>query len=153
MKRLTMSLPDELADAFDALVARRGYENRSEAFRDLLRQDVGNAFLRRRPQGPCVATLSYLYAHEQRQLATRLVQMQHEHHELTISALHAHLDHDYCIETVLLRGPADRVQAFADEVLAQAGVSHGHLHLVPMQTSRAHGHTHLLPLAAARSAR
>ena len=84
MKRLTMSLDDEQADAFEALVRARGYENRSEAFRDLLRQDLGNVRLRDRPDEPCVATLSYVYNHHQRQLAMRLMDLQHEHHELTI---------------------------------------------------------------------
>lgn len=151
MKRLTMSLDDELADAFEALVRARGYENRSEAFRDLLRQDLGNSRLRERPDGPCVATLSYVYNHHQRQLALRLTDLQHEHHELTVSTTHAHLDHDHCIETVILRGKSAAVQAFAESVIAQPGVSHGNLHLVPMAVHRSHGHDHLEP-ATARAA-
>jgi CopG family nickel-responsive transcriptional regulator len=151
MKRLTMSLDDDLADAFDALVELRGYENRSEAFRDLLRSDLGQLRRVERPDGPCIATLSYLYNHQQRQLAARLTDMQHQHHELTISATHAHLDHDCCIETVILRGRTDAVQAFAQAVMAQPGVSHGNLHLVPVSLRHAHGHDHFeaaTPLAA-----
>jgi CopG family nickel-responsive transcriptional regulator len=150
MKRLTMSLDDRLADAFDALVRERGYENRSEAFRDLLRHDLGQARQAALPDGPCVATLSYLYNHHQRQLANRLTDMQHEHHELTIASTHAHLDHDHCIETVILRGRTDAVQAFAQSVIAQPGVSHGQLHLVPVAVRHAHGHEHLEPAPAAR---
>lgn len=159
MKRLTMSLDDELADAFDALVRVRGYENRSEAFRDLLRHDLGAVRRSERPDGPCVATLSYLYNHHQRQLAMRLTDLQHEHHELTIAATHAHLDHDHCIETVILRGRTDKVQAFAQAVIAQPGVSHGHLHLVPVAVRHAHGHDHVVattsraPSAPRRAAR
>jgi CopG family nickel-responsive transcriptional regulator len=145
MKRLTMSLDDELADAFVAMVRARGYENRSEAFRDLLRQDLGNVRLRERPDEPCVATLSYVYNHHQRQLALRLTVLQHEHHELTVSTTHAHLDHDHCIETVILRGRTSKVRAFAESVIAQPGVSHGHLHLVPMAVRHDHGHAHLGP--------
>jgi CopG family nickel-responsive transcriptional regulator len=140
MKRLTMSLDDDLADAFDALVRERGYENRSEAFRDLLRHDLGQLRRREQPDGPCVATLSYLYNHHQRQLAMRLTDMQHEHHGLTVATTHAHLDHDHCIETMILRGRTDEVQAFAESVIAQPGVSHGQLHLVPV--AQAHGHAH-----------
>ena len=81
MKRLTMSLDDDLADAFDTLVRARGYENRSEAFRDLLRRDLGSVRQRDRPDGACVATLSYIYNHHQRQLALRLTEVQHQHHE------------------------------------------------------------------------
>lgn len=145
MKRLTMSLDDDLAHAFEALVHERGYQNRSEAFRDLLRHDLGEVRRAERPDGPCIATLSYLYNHHQRQLAMRLTDMQHDHHELTISSTHAHLDHDHCIETVILRGCTDKVQAFAQAVIAQPGVSHGHLHLVPVALRHAHGHDHLEP--------
>jgi CopG family nickel-responsive transcriptional regulator len=152
MKRLTMSLDDGLAQAFDALVQARGYENRSEAFRDLLRHDLGEVRLVAQPDGPCVATLSYLYKHHQRQLAARLTDMQHAHHELTVSTVHAHLDHDLCIETVILRGRSDRVRAFAQAVIAQPGVSHGHLHLVPMAWRHAHGHDHLEPAPAGATA-
>jgi CopG family nickel-responsive transcriptional regulator len=153
MKRLTMSLDDDLADAFDALVKSRGYENRSEAFRDLLRNDLGNARLTQKPSGPCVATLSYLYDHHERQLALRLTDLQHEHHELTVAATHAHLNHDHCIETVILRGRTDAVQAFAQSVIAQPGVMHGQLHLVPVSAHQAHGHTHLEPSTAPRKMR
>jgi CopG family transcriptional regulator, nickel-responsive regulator len=148
MRRLTMSLDDDLADAFDRLVRERGYENRSEAFRDVLRHDLGEVRRRERPDGPCIATLSYLYDHHQRQLAARLTDMQHDHHELTIATTHAHLDHDLCIETVILRGRTDEVQAFAQAVIAQPGVSHGQLHLVPVALRHAHGHDHLEPATA-----
>lgn len=143
-----MSLDDDLANAFDALVRERGYENRSEAFRDLLRQDLSNSMLAEVPQGPCVATLSYVYNHHQRQLASRLNDLQHHHHELTVSTLHAHLDHDHCIETVILRGRSDDVRAFAQSVIAQPGVSHGQLHLIPAATRHRHGHDHLEPATA-----
>ncbi len=132
MKRLTISIDDELADAFEALVRARGYGNRSEAFRDLLRADLGSVRRRDRPHGPCVATLSYVYNHHQRQLALRLTEQQHAQHELVVATTHAHLDHEHCIETVILRGRTDAVQAFADATIAQPGVLHGQLHLVPM---------------------
>lgn len=153
MKRLTMSLDDELAEAFEALVRSRGYENRSEAFRDLLRQDLSQVRLREQPGQPCVATLSYVYNHHQRQLAMRLTDLQHEHHELTVATTHAHLDHDHCIETVILRGRTDAVRAFAESVIAQPGVSHGQLHLVPMTAHSAHGHEHLEPATAPPASR
>lgn len=135
MKRLTMSLDDGLADAFDALVSERGYENRSEAFRDLLRADLGHAQREEHPDGPCVATLSYVYDHHQRQLAMRLTDLQHAHHELTISTTHAHLDPHRCVEVVILRGQVRQVQDFAKTVTTQPGVSHGALHIVPMAAS------------------
>lgn len=146
MRRLTISIDDDLADAFEALVHERGYENRSEAFRDLLRQELGETHLATQPRGLCVATLTYLYNHHERQLASRLNDMQHAHHDLTVSTMHAHLDHDHCIETVILRGKTDAVRAFAQSVIAQPGVTHGQLHLVPVAKSAAHGHEHLNPV-------
>lgn len=145
MKRLTFSLDDDLAEAFERRVRARGYGNRSEAFRDLLRDDLVAARLRAEPGAECVATLSYVYNHHQRQLATRLVDLQHEHHDLTVSTMHAHLDHDHCIETVILKGRADHVEAFAQSVISQPGVSHGRLHVVPVQLQARHGHVHLVP--------
>jgi len=152
MRRLTMSLDDDLADAFEALVRERGYENRSEAFRDLLRHDLGEARRAEHPEGPCIATLSYLYNHHERRLALRLTDMQHAHHELTVSATHAHLSHALCIETVILRGRTDEVRAFAEAVIAQPGVHHGQLQLIPLALRRAHGHDHLEPATARRRA-
>lgn len=143
MKRLTMSLDEDLADAFEAMVQERGYVNRSEAFRDLLRNDLGATRQADQPDGPCIATLSYVYDHHQRQLAMRLTDMQHEHHELTVSTTHAHLDHNLCIETVILRGPTEKVRAFSQSVITQPGVSHGNLHIVPLSVRPAHGHEHL----------
>jgi len=148
MKRLTMSLDEELAQAFEALVQERGYENRSEAFRDLLRHDLREAHRIEQPDGQCVAILSYLYKHHQRQLAMRLNEMQHEHHELTVATTHAHLDHDHCIETMILRGRIDAVQSFAKHIITQAGVSHGQLHLIPVVVHHAHGHAHIEPATA-----
>ncbi len=145
MQRLTISVDDELAQAFEAVMRERGYANRSEAFRDLLRTELGRTHQAAHPDGPCIATLSYVYNHHQRQLAARLTDLQHDHHELTVSTTHAHLDHEHCVEVVILRGPARAVQSFADAVIAQPGVSHGQLHLVPMVEQHGHGHAHLVP--------
>ncbi|MBC7699550.1 nickel-responsive transcriptional regulator NikR [Aquabacterium sp.] len=153
MRRLTISIDDELADAFENLVQDRGYENRSEAFRDLLRQELGEKHLATQPRGPCVATLTYLYNHHERQLATRLNDMQHEHHELTVSTMHAHLDHDHCIETVILKGKTDAVRSFAQAVIAQPGVTHGQLHIVPVSKTPGHGHEHARPVVGRTKAK
>ena len=132
MERFTISIDDHLAQEFDAWITERGYANRSEAFRDIVRAEMDRERVRTVPNGPCVACLSYVYNHHERDLGERITSLQHAHHDLTVSTMHAHLDHDHCIEVVILRGPSRAVQAFADAVLAQAGVSHGHLHLVPL---------------------
>ena len=146
MRRLTISVDDELADAFDALIEQKSYANRSEAFRDLVRTALNAEELRGARAVHCVATLSYVYNHHERQLASRLTSMQHEHHDVTVAAMHAHLDHDNCIETLILRGPTREVQAFSDAVIAQTGVRHGRLHLIPARQEKG-GHAHFHPRA------
>lgn len=141
MQRITITLDDSLTDAFEGYMVKRGYTNRSEAIRDLIRERLHHDQLTTRPEGQCVATLSYVYNHHERELATRLTTAHHEHHDLTVSTMHVHLSHDYCLETVILRGPAQRVQMFADAVIAQPGVLHGNLSILPVSASeQAHLH-------------
>jgi len=142
MQRFTISLEEELAADFDAWMAGRTYANRSEAVRDLLRAELERS---RRQDGQsthCVASLSYVYKHHERALSGRLNSMQHEHHDLTVSTMHAHLDHEHCLETVILRGPTAAVQRFADAVCAERGVHHGHLNLISVQEHGEHVHEH-----------
>jgi len=139
MRRLTISVDDELADTFDQLVAERGYENRSEAFRDLLRDTLDKKRLDTGVAKFCVGILSYVYNHHERDLPRRLTIMQHGQHDVTIATLHAHLDHDNCIESVILRGPTAAVVAFAQEIIAQKGVRHD------AENVRHHTHQHLRP--------
>jgi len=133
MRRLTISVDDDLADTFDKLVHDKGYENRSEAFRDLVRQALGEASLQNDSAKYCVGALSYVYNHHERQLASRLTGMQHDHHDLAVSTMHAHLDHENCLETVILRGPTQAVLKFADAVKAQPGVRHGNFYPIPIE--------------------
>jgi CopG family nickel-responsive transcriptional regulator len=99
-----------------------------------------------------VANLSYVYNHHERELAERLTSIQHAHHDLTVSTMHAHLDHDQCIETVMLKGPVKRVREFAEEIIAERGVRHGVLNLVNVEFGAPHthgdttpSHRHLIP--------
>jgi CopG family nickel-responsive transcriptional regulator len=94
----------------------------------------------READGQCVANLSYVYNHHERELAERLMTIQHAHHDLTVSTMHAHLDHDHCIETVLLKGPVQAVRRFANALVAERGVRHGQLNLVMVDLSCAHRH-------------
>jgi len=135
MRRITISVDDALADTFDRLVKEKGYGNRSEAFRDLLRGALGEERLQEGTAKYCVGALSYVYNHHERQLSRRLTSMQHDHHDITVSAMHAHLDHDNCIETVILRGPTQTVTQFAQAVMAQNGVRHGNFYPVPIDTA------------------
>ena len=143
MERFTISLEPGLAASFDRLIAQRGYRNRSEAVRDLLRLELERSHLEEAEGTYCVATLSYIYNHHERELSKRMTKLQHDHHDLCVSTMHAHLDHDHCVECTILRGPTPAVQCFAEKVIAQPGVRHGNLKLVTVDVAGGasqHGH-------------
>ncbi|TVQ29783.1 MAG: nickel-responsive transcriptional regulator NikR [Geminicoccaceae bacterium] len=131
MQRITITIEDELLAWVDQVMRRRGYPSRSEAFRDLVRESLGREAAAADPERPCVATLTYVYDHERRDLARRLTHVQHHHHDLNVATLHVHLGHETCLEVAVLRGPSSSVQEAADAVVTQRGVRHGHLHVVP----------------------
>lgn len=141
MQRITITLDDDIFEQFEVFRKQHGYGNRSEAFRDLVRDRLGAEHLASAQRGDCLATLSYVYNHHQRELASRTTQLSHDHHDLVVSTLHVHLDHDNCMETVVLRGPVEHVRAFADAVTAQTGIRHGRLYVLPVTaTEQTHGH-------------
>ncbi|MDO5531796.1 nickel-responsive transcriptional regulator NikR [Sutterella sp.] len=142
MQRITISIDDDLAEDFDRLIAERGYRNRSEAFRDLIRGAKADAAVASPdPDAICVASASYVYDHHERQLSTRLTEIQHAHGGLVISLMHAHVSGDDCLETVFLRGRIAEVRAFADALVAEPGVRHGAVSIVPVD-DMSHGHAH-----------
>ena len=155
MQRFTISLDEDLAAEFDRLIAVRGYENRSEAVRDLIRERLASATFDANNAKWCVATVTYVYDHHEHNVTARLLDLQHQHHDLVISNLHTHLDHDNCLETVILRGPTALVQACASQMIALRGVRHGQVHpLALAELGRGHSHaqtsptkhTHLKPI-------
>jgi len=144
MERVTISLNDELVRAFDALIKAKGYQNRSEAVRDILRAELDRQRIASSDAGACVGVVSYLYNHHERDLAERVTGHGHEHHDLVVSTVHAHLDHDHCIEATIVRGPVRRVRSFADALIAERGVRHGSVSLVPVDLeSGSHHHRHV----------
>lgn len=147
MQRVTISLDDDLAAQFDTLMARERYENRSEAVRDLIRRALEENRLEREEARHCVASLTYIFNHHERELASRLTEAQHQHHDLALSTMHVHLDHDNCLETIVLRGPTRQVREFAASIVAERGVRHGKLNLVPVELRgyRHVGHVHAQP--------
>ncbi|MGD8588669.1 MAG: nickel-responsive transcriptional regulator NikR [Chromatiales bacterium] len=157
MRRFTITLDDQLVEAFEHYMSSRGYRNRSEAIRDLIRERLGSEQMEQTPQGDCMANLTYVYNHHERELASRLTRTQHDHHDLVVSTLHVHLDHYNCMETVILRGSLDRVQRFAHETISQSGVRHGRLYILPVtmtqaehphgSSDQAHRHVHIEPIS------
>ena len=126
--RFGVSLDSELLERFDALCAQRGYETRSEAIRDLLRntlveqewEDSGRDI---------AATLTLVYDHHKSDLAQKVTNAQHDAHHLIITTLHVHLDHHNCLEVLVLKGPGVEVRGLAERLIATKGVMFGKLSL------------------------
>ena len=112
MQRVTITLDDELMAEVDAIIAARGYQNRSEAIRDLARAGIREAAPSTERKRDCVAALVYVYDHAARQLAKRLTSAYHDHHEMSLASLHVHLDHDTCLEVTVLQRQERRRPAF-----------------------------------------
>ncbi len=126
--RFSVSLEEELAAAFDRRNRRRGSPNRSEAARALIREClVGEAWARAR--GEAVAVVSLVYDHHRLDLPRRLTRLQHDQHRLVVSATHVHLDHDHCLEVLILRGPAARARGLGERLAACRGVKHAKVFL------------------------
>lgn len=131
MQRVTVTLDDDLMADLDAIMAERGYQNRSEAIRDLTRAGLTRAKVEAGTAANCVAALVYTYDHSARDLSRRLTNTHHDHHDLSVSSLHVHLDHETCMEVSILKGPTRDVRHFADHVIAERSVRHGELVLIP----------------------
>jgi CopG family nickel-responsive transcriptional regulator len=126
LQRIGVAIDGDLLEKFDDLISRRGYTNRSEAFRDLIRADLVNDAAQH-PSSVVVGTITLLYDHHVRLLSEKLTSMQHDHHHVILSSLHVHLDHDNCLEVIVLKGKAAEIQRIADLLIAAKGVKHGKL--------------------------
>ena len=123
--RFGISIDAKLIERFDAALEGRGYTNRSEAIRDLIRD-----LLVREEWGAdeeIVGTVTIVYDHHVRDISSRLVEAQHTESDLILSCMHVHLDHDNCLEVIAVKGRAKKVQSFADEIIGARGVKHGKL--------------------------
>jgi CopG family nickel-responsive transcriptional regulator len=142
MQRLTITIDDDLLGEVDAFMTQRGYASRSEAFRDLLRSGLERADASSGESRDCIATLSYVYDHAARDLPKRLTQEAHDHSNLAQATLHVHIDSESCLEVTVLKGARSEVKAFADQVIAERGVRHGHVVMMPTAVSDRRGHSH-----------
>jgi CopG family transcriptional regulator, nickel-responsive regulator len=125
LTRTGVSLEDDLLKKFDKVIARRGYKNRSEAIRDLIRESLVEEAVDQNRQ--VVATLSLIYDHHKPNLSNKLTELQHHSHGNVLAATHVHLDRDNCLEVVIMKGRSGEVQHLADHMLAMRGVKHGKL--------------------------
>jgi len=120
--RFGVSLEKSLLDKFDRLIRGRRYTNRSEAIRDLIRQElIKKTWAEDREVAGAV---TFLFDHHQRDLLNRVTDIQHDYQSLIISTQHVHLDHDNCLEIVAVRGKAGSIQNLADRLKAIKGVRH-----------------------------
>ncbi|HJX73994.1 MAG TPA: nickel-responsive transcriptional regulator NikR [Candidatus Deferrimicrobiaceae bacterium] len=122
--RFGVSLERELLERFDLLIGRKGYANRSEAIRDLIRDSL----VRERwetGKGKAVGAITLVYNHDTRELADKLTDLQHAHFQSIVSTLHVHLDAHHCLEVLVLRGKALEIKTIADQLIGTRGVKHG----------------------------
>jgi CopG family nickel-responsive transcriptional regulator len=125
LSRTAISLDQDLLAGFDKLIARRGYSNRSEALRDLIREAMLSQTVD--SNRPVVATLTLVYDHHVPNLSQKLTEMQHSAGTMVLAATHVHLDHHYCLEVVIMKGRGKEIQEIADRMLALRGVELGKL--------------------------
>jgi len=126
LSRIGVAIDSDLLDKFDRLIGQRGYTNRSEAFRDLIRDELVEKTWES-PDSQVVGTVTLVYDHHVRMLNEKLTDIQHEHHHSILSTLHVHLDHDHCLEVLVVRGKSADVRKIADVLISTKGVKHGRL--------------------------
>lgn len=132
--RFGVSIEQNLLKHFDSLIARKGYVNRSEAIRDLIRDRLVTEELEN-PKTETIGTLTLVYSHESRELSDKLNDIQHHHHRTIISATHIHLDEHNCLEVLILRGSAKDVRTISDKLLSVKHVRHGKLTMTAAGTT------------------
>jgi len=127
IQRFGVSMPIGLIEKFDKFISHRGYRNRSEAIRDLVRQNLvvdkewGN------PNENVVGVFIIVYSSKIRELSSKLTQSQHHHYEEIISSLHIHMDKDNCLEVIIIKGKAKNVKHISEEISATKGVKYAYL--------------------------
>jgi len=125
LKRFTVSMEEELLEDFDRFIEDRGYDNRSEAIRDLIR----GSFVKDEWEGDkdVMGVISLVYDHHQHQLQEKVTELQHDFHSLIVSTTHVHMDHHNCLEVIIVRGKGDIVRSLANSLTSLRGVRNGNL--------------------------
>lgn len=124
--RFGISLEDSLLERFDSLIDKKGYPSRSEAIRDLIRDALVMEDWKA-DTSEAVGTITIVYNHEKRELSDLLTDLQHEHYNSIISAMHIHLDEHNCLEVIVVKGKTKDIKSIADRLIATKGVKHGKL--------------------------
>ena len=125
LRRFSISLEESLLDKFDRYIQAHQYDNRSEAIRDLIRK----AFVKKEWQADkqVMGVITLVYDHHQPKLQKRVTEAQHDFHHYIVSSTHVHMDHDNCLEVIIVRGKAGEVQELANRLIALRGIQDGNL--------------------------
>jgi CopG family nickel-responsive transcriptional regulator len=146
VERFGASIERGLLTRFDAFLAAKGYPSRSAALAEMMREALSRALTEENPRQPAMGTLTLFYDHTRKDLADRLSELGHDHHQSILTTLHFHLDQERCMEVVALKGTVGELRHFADHVLALRGVYHAQLVLTADESESATGagrrHTH-----------
>ncbi|MHB0912927.1 MAG: nickel-responsive transcriptional regulator NikR [Armatimonadota bacterium] len=124
--RFGVSIPGELIKTFDEDIEKRGYRNRSEAIRDMIRDHLVEREWENESR-EVVGTVTIVYDHHTRELSNALNSLQHNHHDEITCTTHVHMDQHNCLEVIVVRGTSERVRAIADQLISTKGVKHGKL--------------------------
>lgn len=124
IERIGVSLDKALLEQFDRLIASKGYSNRSEAVRDLIREKLVEQEWAA-PKGEAVATVLLVYEHETMDLSQRLTELEHDQFHAVVASLHVHMDEHNCLEILVLRGPGREIQKLGERLISLRGIKHG----------------------------
>ncbi len=149
--RFGVAMEEELLGRFDEMIDRRGFANRSEALRDLVRHELDRDTWE--SGGKIVATVTLIYDHHVRELTERLTEIQHDFGSRIISTLHVHLDHDHCMEVIAARGPAADIKRLSERLLGAKGVLSGDVAAAALPDEPSHAHLPRKPRSGGRSRR
>lgn len=124
--RFGVSIEPDLLKKFDKIIKKKGYANRSEAIRDIIRKNL----ITERTEDPnteAIGTLTMIYDHHAGNLTSKLLDLQHNHHKEILTTTHIHVDHDNCLEVLVLKGKTGNIQKLADNIKSLKGIKHGEL--------------------------
>jgi CopG family nickel-responsive transcriptional regulator len=141
IERIGVSLEKTLLGGFDRLIARRGYQSRSEAIRDLIRAQLSQERLAN-PLADSLAAVCLLYDHHRAGLTEKLIRLQHSHLLQIISSMHVHISHHDCLEVIIMRGPVGEIERVADNIIALKGVKLGKVTFIPVEEEDSSAHQH-----------
>ena len=133
LERVGISLDGDLLSAFDKIIAKQGYENRSEAIRDLIRQRISEEKLKN-PKAEAVAAVLVVYDHHAAKLSEKLIGLQHSHFLKTISSMHIHINHRECLEIIVLKGKVGEITKMAEKIVSLKNVTLGRVNLIAADT-------------------